>query len=85
MIAIANYRAAIAAGWEDRYAGLVVSAHIIAILLGALESKGKWVLVPDPDVTALSQSEVAFLEDFKAIANSGSLICTQLTIPGLRS
>jgi len=65
LIATANYRAAIAAGWEDRCAGLVVSAHI---MLGARKSEGEWVLVPDPDLTALSQSKVTFLKPLLTLA-----------------
>ena len=37
LLAVANYRAAVAAGWEERNTDLVASAHIMAFLLGALE------------------------------------------------
>lgn len=72
LLAIANFRAAVAAGWEERHASLVASAHVMAFLLGVLESEGEWVIVTDPDVTNLNAREVAFLNDFEEIANSGS-------------
>lgn len=37
---IANYRAVCAAGWTDDYADVVVEMHIMAVLLGALDSRG---------------------------------------------
>ena len=47
--AIANFfRAVMSAGWEDRNASLVASAHVMAFLLGALEAEGEWVIVDDP-------------------------------------
>lgn len=63
LIKIANYRAAVAAGWEDRYVNLVASTHIMAVFLGALESEGEQVFCPDLDVSALSAGEVTFLND----------------------
>jgi len=50
MLAVANLRAAVLAGWEERYVRVAVSAHVMAFLLGALESEGEWVLVDDPGV-----------------------------------
>lgn len=75
LLAVANLRAAIRAGWEERYARLVASAHVMAFLLGALESGGEWVIVDDPDVTSLTAVEVGFLNNFEEVASSGALIC----------
>ena len=45
---LANYCAAIAAGWEDEVANIVASANVMAVLLNALElsSEGESSMIP---------------------------------------
>jgi len=74
-LAIANLCAAVRAGWEEKYAHLVASAHVMAFLLGALESEGEWVIVNDPYVTQMTAAEVSFLNNFEEVASSGASIC----------
>ena len=61
LLAIANHRGAVRIGWDGREVDLVASAHIMAFLLGALESEGEWVIVDDPNVDVLSEAEQTFL------------------------
>ena len=76
LLVIANYRAAVTTGWEDKSADIVASAHVMAFLLGALEPGGEWKIVDDPDVTTLSSAEQAYLTKFEEIVHTGSLICS---------
>ena len=71
LLAIANIRAVMSAGWEDRNASLVASAHVMAFLLGALEAEGEWVIVDDPIVIALNVAELAFLNNFEINSKLG--------------
>ena len=47
LLAIANYQAAVAAGWEEKSADIVAATHVMAFLLGVLEPGGEWRVVPD--------------------------------------
>lgn len=73
---LANYRAAIQVGWNDRDADIVAASHIMAFLLGAVEPGGEWRTVPDPDVQNVTAAEVAFLTNFEEVSRTGALICT---------
>ena len=75
LLVVANVRAALAAGWEDKDAELVACTHIMAFLLGAMDNGGEWRIVPDPDVTTITNVEKSLIERFDRVAHTGSLVC----------
>lgn len=73
-LVLANYHAAVAAGWEDKAVNIAASAYIMAVLLGALKSSGEWRITDTPNMTNLRFGEVTFLNAFEEIAHTGSLM-----------
>ena len=61
---IVNLRASQAAGWVDGDYELVAACHVMAYVIGAVESGGEVKVMPNPDLTALKDDEIAFLEAF---------------------
>lgn len=74
-LVVANYHAAITAGWKDKAANIVAPAHVMAVLLGALEPSGECRIVDDRYMNNLTAAELAFLNAAEEMAHSGSLIC----------
>jgi len=62
-------------GWDGRDAELVATAHVMAVLHGALDVGGEWRIVPDEDTSDLKPAERIFLLDFEKMSSNGSLIC----------
>ena len=72
---LANYRSAIAAGWEENEAEIIAVTHTMAFLLGAVEPGGKRKLILDPDVTTMTAKEKEYLVNFEEVTRVGLLVC----------
>ena len=55
-------------------AEIVASTHIMAFLLGALDSGGEW-RIEDVKITELKDHERKFMSNFSKVASTGSLVC----------
>ena len=49
-LVVTDYCACIEAGWDEAESELIVSAHVMAILVGAVDAGGEVVIVRDPDL-----------------------------------
>lgn len=71
---VANYKACQAAGWNKDECELMVSTHVTAVVVRAIDARGEVVVVDDLDISNMSE-EIKMVEKFPSLSSRGLLMC----------
>ena len=74
-LVITNFWAAKKLDMDEELVPLYVAAHVMCIIMGAVDSGGEMVIVDDVNMSQVTEEEEDFLAGFAKIAPSGALLC----------